>query len=28
MRLTEWTEKMNEPNANELWCYPGSPDGR
>jgi prepilin-type N-terminal cleavage/methylation domain-containing protein len=28
MRLTEWMEKMNEPNANELWCYPGSPDGR
>ena len=28
MRLTEWTEKMNDPNANELWCYPGSPDGR
>ena len=27
MRLAEWTEKMNEPNANELWCYPGSPDG-
>lgn len=28
MPLTKWTEKMDEANANELWCYPGSPDGR
>jgi prepilin-type N-terminal cleavage/methylation domain-containing protein len=27
MQLTEWTEKMNEPGPNELWCYPGRPDG-
>ena len=27
MRLTEWTEKMNETGPNELWCFPGSPDG-
>jgi prepilin-type N-terminal cleavage/methylation domain-containing protein len=28
MRLTDWSEKVDDPNANELWCYPGSPDGR
>jgi prepilin-type N-terminal cleavage/methylation domain-containing protein len=28
MKLTDWAEKMDEANANELWCYPGSPDGR
>jgi len=28
MRLTDWAEKMNETNANELWCFPGSSDGR
>jgi len=28
MQLATWTVKMNDPNANELWCYPGSPDGR
>jgi prepilin-type N-terminal cleavage/methylation domain-containing protein len=26
--LTAWAEKMNEPTANELWCYPGTPNGR
>ena len=26
--LTKWAEKMDEANANELWCYPGSADGR
>ena len=28
MRITEWTDKMQETTANELWCYPGSADGR
>ena len=28
MPLTTWKEKMEETNANELWCYPGTPDGR
>jgi prepilin-type N-terminal cleavage/methylation domain-containing protein len=28
MRLTEWADKMEAPDANELWCYPGSPSGR
>ena len=28
MKLTDWTAKMNEPGPNELWCYPGSPNGR
>jgi prepilin-type N-terminal cleavage/methylation domain-containing protein len=28
MQLAEWKEKVNEANANELWCFPGSPDGR
>ena len=28
MKISEWTEKMDEANANELWCYPGSLDGR
>ena len=28
MQLTEWTEQVNETNANELWCYPNSADGR
>ena len=28
MSLTVWSNKMIEPNMNELWCYPGSPDGR
>lgn len=28
MRLTEWTEKMNAPGPNELWCFPGSPTGQ
>ena len=28
MALTAWEEQMQEPNANELWCFPGSPDGR
>jgi hypothetical protein len=28
MPLMEWTEKMNERGPNELWCYPGSPNGQ
>jgi prepilin-type N-terminal cleavage/methylation domain-containing protein len=28
MKLSLWATKMNESNANELWCYPNSPDGR
>jgi prepilin-type N-terminal cleavage/methylation domain-containing protein len=28
MPITLWTEKMYESGANELWCYPNSPDGR
>jgi len=28
MQLVTWTEKMGATNANELWCYPGSPTGR
>jgi prepilin-type N-terminal cleavage/methylation domain-containing protein len=28
MPLSTWEEKMEEANANELWCYPDSPDGR
>ena len=28
MALTEWAEKAQEANANELWCFPGSSDGR
>jgi prepilin-type N-terminal cleavage/methylation domain-containing protein len=28
MQLVAWTEKMQEPNQNELWCFPGNPDGR
>ncbi|HZL78819.1 MAG TPA: hypothetical protein VFC17_08190 [Candidatus Limnocylindrales bacterium] len=28
MKLTDWAEKMDEANANELWCYPGSANGR
>jgi len=27
MKLSLWATKMYEPNANELWCYPNSPDG-
>jgi len=27
MQIVKWTEKMNEDGPNELWCYPGSPDG-
>jgi prepilin-type N-terminal cleavage/methylation domain-containing protein len=27
MQITLWEEKMDEDTANELWCYPGSPDG-
>ncbi len=26
--LTSWTQKAQETNANELWCYPGDPTGR
>jgi prepilin-type N-terminal cleavage/methylation domain-containing protein len=28
MKLTEWMGKMNEADANELWCYPGNLNGR
>jgi prepilin-type N-terminal cleavage/methylation domain-containing protein len=28
MQITEWTDKMGEAGPNELWCYPGSPDGQ
>jgi len=28
MPLAEWTEKANESGVNELWCYPGSQNGR
>ncbi len=28
MKLTEWTAKLGEPGPNELWCYPGSANGR
>ncbi|MGA2246048.1 MAG: prepilin-type N-terminal cleavage/methylation domain-containing protein [Verrucomicrobiota bacterium] len=28
MPLTTWLEKAQEANANELWCFPGSPNGR
>ena len=28
MKLTEWAVKMAEDNANELWCFPGSANGR
>ena len=28
MRLTDWMTKMNEAGPNELWCFPGSADGR
>jgi len=28
MPLTKWMEKMRENTQNELWCYPGSTNGR
>ena len=28
MPLTVWTEKMDDANANELWCFPDDPTGR
>jgi len=28
MQLTTWAAKVEDSNANELWCYPGSPNGR
>lgn len=28
MPIAEWTEKVNEDGPNELWCYPGSPNGQ
>ena len=28
MQLTVWAEKTTEADANELWCFPGSTDGR
>lgn len=28
MQITSWLQKVQENNANELWCYPNSADGR
>jgi prepilin-type N-terminal cleavage/methylation domain-containing protein len=28
MRLTEWSAKADDANANELWCFPNDPGGR
>ena len=28
MKLEEWSMKVSEMSANELWCYPGSLNGR
>ena len=28
MQLAVWTGKMQEDNQNELWCFPGSANGR
>ena len=28
IQLTVWSNKVNEVARNELWCYPGSEDGR
>jgi len=28
MPLKEWTAQVNAPGPNELWCYPGSPNGQ
>ena len=28
MKIVLWEKKMGESTANELWCYPGSADGR
>jgi hypothetical protein len=28
MKLFVWQQKANEPGPNELWCYPGSDNGR
>jgi prepilin-type N-terminal cleavage/methylation domain-containing protein len=28
MTLDVWSERANEANANELWCFPGNPNGR
>ncbi len=28
MQIVVWTEKAQETNANELWCFPNSPNGR
>ena len=28
MRLTEWAQKMAADAPNELWCFPGSANGR
>ena len=28
MKLTVWAQKANEAARNELWCFPGSDDGR
>ena len=28
IKLNTWYEQVQETNANRLWCYPNSPDGR
>jgi hypothetical protein len=28
MPIVAWAEKAQENNPNELWCFPGSADGR
>ena len=28
MKLTEWSQKVAETGPNELWCVPGSTDGK
>jgi prepilin-type N-terminal cleavage/methylation domain-containing protein len=28
MRINDWMDKLQATIANELWCYPGSPDGK
>jgi hypothetical protein len=28
MRLTDWSAKAADPEANELWCFTGAPNGR
>ncbi|MEJ0090745.1 MAG: prepilin-type N-terminal cleavage/methylation domain-containing protein [Limisphaerales bacterium] len=28
LQLVAWAEEMQSPDQNELWCFPGNPDGR